>query len=53
MSLSVSREIPITVFSGYLGAGKTTIILSLLPKLPKNYKIVLLKNEFGDVKGKL
>ncbi|KAI6104799.1 cobW-domain-containing protein [Pisolithus croceorrhizus] len=40
--------IPITVFTGYLGAGKTTIILSLLPKLPKGYKAVLLKNEFGD-----
>ncbi|KAI6025779.1 CobW/HypB/UreG, nucleotide-binding domain-containing protein [Pisolithus orientalis] len=40
--------IPVTVFTGYLGAGKTTIILSLLPKLPKGYKAVLLKNEFGD-----
>ncbi|KAI5985983.1 cobW-domain-containing protein [Pisolithus albus] len=37
--------IPITVFTGYLGAGKTTIILSLLPKLPKGYKAVLLKND--------
>ncbi|KAJ3514532.1 hypothetical protein NLJ89_g2320 [Agrocybe chaxingu] len=41
--------IPITVFTGFLGAGKTTVILSLLPKLPKDYKVVLLKNEFGDV----
>jgi Ni2+-binding GTPase involved in maturation of urease and hydrogenase len=37
---------------GFLGAGKTTIILSLLPKLPKDYKVVLLKNEFGDVEGR-
>lgn len=43
--------IPITVFTGFLGAGKTSIILSLLPKLPKDYKVVLLKNEFGDVEG--
>ncbi len=42
----------ITVFTGFLGAGKTSIILSLLAKLPKDYKIVLLKNEFGDIKGK-
>jgi len=41
--------IPITVFTGFLGAGKTTLILSLLPQLPKDYKVVLLKNEFGDV----
>ncbi|KAJ3997865.1 CobW/HypB/UreG, nucleotide-binding domain-containing protein [Lentinula boryana] len=41
--------IPITVFTGFLGAGKTTVILSLLPKLPKDYKVVLLKNEYGDV----
>ena len=43
--------IPITVFTGFLGAGKTSIILSLLPQLPKDYKVVLLKNEFGDIEG--
>ncbi|KAK7691130.1 hypothetical protein QCA50_006233 [Cerrena zonata] len=43
------KPIPITVFTGFLGAGKTSVILSLLPRLPKDYKVVLLKNEFGDV----
>ncbi|XP_006459133.1 hypothetical protein AGABI2DRAFT_66597 [Agaricus bisporus var. bisporus H97] len=43
--------IPITVFTGFLGAGKTSVILSLLPKLPPGYKAVLLKNEFGDLEG--
>ncbi|KAF9067241.1 CobW/HypB/UreG, nucleotide-binding domain-containing protein [Rhodocollybia butyracea] len=43
------NPIPITVFTGFLGAGKTSVILSLLPKLSKDYKIVLLKNEYGDV----
>jgi tRNA A37 threonylcarbamoyladenosine biosynthesis protein TsaE len=47
----LSMTIPITVFTGFLGAGKTSVILSLLPKLPKDYKVVLLKNEFGDVEG--
>ncbi|KAI8910685.1 CobW/HypB/UreG, nucleotide-binding domain-containing protein [Powellomyces hirtus] len=42
--------IPITVFTGFLGAGKTTIILSLIQRLPPGYNVVLLKNEFGDVK---
>ncbi|VDC06861.1 unnamed protein product [Peniophora sp. CBMAI 1063] len=41
--------VPVTVFTGFLGAGKTSIILNLLPQLPKGYKAVLLKNEFGDV----
>ncbi|KAL5526029.1 hypothetical protein ACEPAG_7367 [Sanghuangporus baumii] len=42
--------IPITVFTGFVGAGKTTTILGLLASLPKNYKACLLKNEFGDVR---
>jgi len=50
-SLIEPSYIPITVFTGFLGAGKTSIILSLLPLLPKDYKVVLLKNEFGDVQG--
>ncbi len=43
--------IPITVFTGFLGAGKTSIILSLLPRLPEGYRVVLLKNEYGDIEG--
>ena len=42
-----SSKIPVTVFTGFLGSGKTTIILDLIKKLPA-YKLVLLKNEFGD-----
>jgi len=49
----MAAPIPITVFTGFLGAGKTSIILSLLPRLPKDYKVVLLKNEFGDIEGSL
>ncbi|KAH0829663.1 hypothetical protein AYO21_10079 [Fonsecaea monophora] len=40
---------PVTIITGFLGAGKTTLILNLIPQLPKNYKLALLKNEFGDV----
>ncbi|KAJ1676948.1 hypothetical protein EV182_007192, partial [Spiromyces aspiralis] len=40
--------IPVTVFTGFLGAGKTTIIMDLLKSMPPNYNIVMLKNEFGD-----
>ena len=44
--------IPITIITGFLGSGKTTLILNLIPQLrAKNpaYKLALLKNEFGDV----
>ncbi|KAL9618355.1 MAG: hypothetical protein Q9160_006937 [Pyrenula sp. 1 TL-2023] len=40
---------PITIITGFLGSGKTTLILNLLPQLPKTYKLALLKNEFGDL----
>ena len=35
--------------TGFLGSGKTTLILNLIPQLPKTYKLALLKNEFGDL----
>lgn len=41
--------IPITIITGFLGSGKTTLILNLIPQLPKAYKLALLKNEFGDL----
>ncbi|MCJ1357185.1 MAG: hypothetical protein MMC33_007181 [Icmadophila ericetorum] len=41
--------IPITIITGFLGAGKTTLILNLIPQLPPAYRLALLKNEFGDL----
>ncbi|KAL9028205.1 MAG: hypothetical protein Q9196_003396 [Gyalolechia fulgens] len=41
--------IPITIVTGFLGSGKSTLILNLIPQLPHTYKLALLKNEFGDV----
>ncbi|CAI4210431.1 unnamed protein product [Parascedosporium putredinis] len=44
--------IPITIVTGFLGAGKTTLILNLIPQLKEtnpDYKLALLKNEFGDL----
>ncbi|KAH8551081.1 cobW-domain-containing protein [Umbelopsis sp. PMI_123] len=46
--MAVGNPIPVTVFTGFLGSGKTTTILSLLKRLPAEYKLCLLKNEFGD-----
>lgn len=44
--------IPITIITGFLGSGKTTLILNLIPQLRAQnptYKLALLKNEFGDL----
>lgn len=43
------QPIPVTVFTGFLGAGKTTIILDLIKQTPKKYKVAWLKNEIGSV----
>ena len=37
------------IISGFLGAGKTTLIRKILNSLASNEKIVLIENEFGDV----
>lgn len=42
-------ETPTTVITGALGSGKTTIIVNLVKQLPQDYKLVWLKNEYGDV----
>lgn len=45
----MAPAIPITIITGFLGSGKTTLILNLIPQLPKDYRLALIKNEFGDV----
>ncbi|EER45146.1 CobW domain-containing protein [Histoplasma capsulatum H143] len=45
----MSPPIPVTIITGFLGAGKTTIILNLIPQVPPDYRLALLKNEFGDL----
>ena len=39
----------IDVFSGFLGAGKTTLIKKLLKEAYRNEKVVLIENEFGEI----
>ncbi len=39
----------IDIFSGFLGAGKTTLIKKLLNEAYKNEKVVLIENEFGEI----
>ncbi|MEG6521942.1 CobW family GTP-binding protein [Desulfotomaculum sp. 1211_IL3151] len=42
-------QIPVDIISGFLGAGKTTLIRKLLSDSYQNQKIFLLENEYGQV----
>ena len=39
----------IDIFSGFLGAGKTTLIKKLIKEAYAGEKVVLIENEFGEV----
>ncbi len=39
----------IDIFSGFLGAGKTTLIKKLITEAYKGEKLVLIENEFGEI----
>ena len=39
----------IDIISGFLGAGKTTLIKKLIQESFKNEKLVLIENEFGEI----
>ena len=39
----------IDIFSGFLGAGKTTLIKKLIEEVYKGEKLVLIENEFGEI----
>ena len=39
----------IDIISGFLGAGKTTLIKKLLEESFKGQKLVLIENEFGEI----
>ena len=39
----------IDIFSGFLGAGKTTLIKKLLKEAMDSSKVVLIENEFGEI----
>ena len=46
--MPVRPKIPVTIVTGFLGAGKTTFINHLL-KQNNDVKIGIIENEFGDV----
>lgn len=44
----MNQKIPVTIITGFLGAGKTTLINELLHQ-PNDEKIAVIVNEYGDV----
>jgi stage V sporulation protein T len=49
---AANRRLPMTkidIFSGFLGAGKTTLIRKLIKEAYAGQKIVLIENEFGEI----
>lgn len=50
---SVISKTPTTVFSGFLGSGKTTIIMNLIDELQNKEQVIYIKNEIGqeDIDG--
>ncbi len=41
--------IPVDVYSGFLGAGKTTLIKKMIAEAYAGEKVVLIENEFGEI----
>jgi len=41
--------VKVNIISGFLGAGKTTLIKKLIAGAMKNEKVILLENEYGEV----
>ena len=48
MSFTLKSKIPTTVFTGFLGAGKTSLIQDML-RQANGRRIALIVNEFGDI----
>ncbi len=41
--------IPVDIYSGFLGAGKTTLIKKMIAEAYAGQKVVLIENEFGEI----
>ena len=43
------EKMPVSIITGFLGVGKTTVILNLLQQKPSHERWAILVNEFGEV----
>ncbi|TCL10189.1 cobalamin biosynthesis protein CobW [Shimia isoporae] len=46
--MSTLEKLPVTVITGFLGSGKTTLVRNLMQK-PQGKRLAVIVNEFGDV----
>ena len=44
-----NTRVPVTILTGYLGSGKTTLVNHILTDKSHGKKIAIIENEFGDV----
>ena len=42
-------RVPVTILTGYLGSGKTTLVNHILSDKTHGKRIAIIENEFGDV----
>ena len=49
MKESVKKMTKIDIYSGFLGAGKTTLIKKMIAEAYAGQKLVLIENEFGEI----
>lgn len=52
----IAHQVPVTIFTGFLGSGKTTIISHLIDILQsQNQQVIFIKNEIGseDIDGQI
>ena len=43
------EKIPVTIITGFLGAGKTTLVRHLMTEHRQGRRLAILVNEFGDL----
>lgn len=46
-----TKRVPVTIITGFLGSGKTTLVMSMLNNPNINKRIAVILNDFGESSG--
>jgi cobalamin biosynthesis protein CobW len=49
MALAGHRRTPVTIVTGYLGAGKTSLLNKVMKQMIDSKKIAVIENEYGEI----